>query len=576
MAYNSTLRASIAGAIKTPADPRITGAILQAKLLAMVDAIDAGALFLGVANPSSSPSTQVSCFYLAVTAGNYSNFRLVGNNGTVSLANGEVALIYSVLSGNNIRWAKATIFSPGGSDFGNVLTGLGFESFDTAKPYGKGEVVIYSNILYTFISSKDAGVWDASKTKSITLEEGLAEAEIFVKASDITPKSQLPVDVAGKFVIQTTGGDADIQSGPALLRSIKGNLSDDLTPFLATSLVSTGMNLVDESQYFTILGMKAYYFPVAPGFWGSYGTTQENNGYVINVAKVSGVFFSETKPTSDNYGTACPTQVYGGRPYALPPSAGWLTIVVTEGSDVPSCHIAWSNGYDDVPGTFSNTVKAINADVQWIHAWGMAMLEGNGRTVYDEIVVGGKRYRRTDRAALDSMTWTQSTEVYDETTVYVYTSTVATMASGGLWKCLFPGLEISGKTLTVRDERIDTVEDLLAALFGYYFYFELETEANSNATVTADLTVNDFGLMYFLKETELATVAAFVEIGYYQSGKDQLFNAVTYQKILAEVLATALCNLDSRLSAIEGSIEDGFDYLKVVNLDVTRELTQPE
>lgn len=108
MSYNATLRAAIAAAIHTPADPPITGAALQSKLLAIVDGIDAGAVFLGVVTPASIPTTEANCFFLAVQPGTYANFTDTGGT-AIALAAGEVALIRSTIINDSLRWQKLTI-----------------------------------------------------------------------------------------------------------------------------------------------------------------------------------------------------------------------------------------------------------------------------------------------------------------------------------------------------------------------------------------------------------------------------------------------------------------------------------
>lgn len=102
MSYNSTLRAAITSAIATPANPKISGEILQGKLLALLDAIDAGALYLGVATPNmAAPTTEANGFFFALTAGTYTNLSGIVVN------DDEIAIIYTTGSG----WAKATISS---------------------------------------------------------------------------------------------------------------------------------------------------------------------------------------------------------------------------------------------------------------------------------------------------------------------------------------------------------------------------------------------------------------------------------------------------------------------------------
>lgn len=113
MNYNATLRADITAAICTPADPKVTGAALQEKLLSMVDALDTGAKYIGVATPSSVPTTEANCFFLATQGGTYANFTDTGGNPIV-VAQGEAALIRSVVYQDSLRWQKNTVFAGGG------------------------------------------------------------------------------------------------------------------------------------------------------------------------------------------------------------------------------------------------------------------------------------------------------------------------------------------------------------------------------------------------------------------------------------------------------------------------------
>ena len=114
MNYNETLRAAIEAAVKTPADPRISGAILQQQMMSIMGAVDAGAVFLGTATPATIPTTEANCFFLATTPGTYTHFLDTGDNPIV-IAQGEAALIRSVIYLDNLRWQKATLFTGGGS-----------------------------------------------------------------------------------------------------------------------------------------------------------------------------------------------------------------------------------------------------------------------------------------------------------------------------------------------------------------------------------------------------------------------------------------------------------------------------
>lgn len=91
--------------IKTNGSQAITGASLQAVLLQMVSELgQAGYIFGGVVNPGDSPaSSDSNRFYVAATAGTYTNF----NDATVN--GGELA-IFTYSAGGS--WRKNSVTSP--------------------------------------------------------------------------------------------------------------------------------------------------------------------------------------------------------------------------------------------------------------------------------------------------------------------------------------------------------------------------------------------------------------------------------------------------------------------------------
>ena len=234
-------------------------------------------------------------------------------------------------------------------------------------------------------------------------------------------------------------------------------------------------------------------------------------------------------------------------------------IIIVHGNTPPACHVAWSNYNDKVEGTFGNSTINIRAAIAAVHAWGLAGFKTAAKTVQDVVdLEAGKGYACCDRALLKDLTWTmQTVTVTDDnsqtTTTYVFTATVAAMADNGLCAYDFEGLENEGNLLDYSSETINSVNDLKAALGTSLIYYEkaVPTEVTLPAT-ESEFDADDFGLTYFMADGELAQVAAYVEAAYQQGGKDQLFNAVTYQKLMAEVVATALCEMDRRLAALEG------------------------
>ncbi len=105
MPYNSTLKAALQAAITTPANPKISGTILQQQLLAILNSMEVGAVFMGTATPATSPTGEANCFYFANIGGNYQNF-LDENENTIVVYDGELTFLKSVIVNNNLRWEK--------------------------------------------------------------------------------------------------------------------------------------------------------------------------------------------------------------------------------------------------------------------------------------------------------------------------------------------------------------------------------------------------------------------------------------------------------------------------------------
>ena len=98
MADYATLKAAIQAVIYENGNQEITGSVMQATLLAMVNSLGANYQYAGIATPSTNPGTpDQNVFYLASTAGTYVNF------GNIVLAEGEVAVLKY-----NGSWTKDT------------------------------------------------------------------------------------------------------------------------------------------------------------------------------------------------------------------------------------------------------------------------------------------------------------------------------------------------------------------------------------------------------------------------------------------------------------------------------------
>lgn len=98
MANYENLKTAIQQVIYENGNQEITGSVMQATLLAMVNSLGANYQYAGIATPSTNPGTpDQNVFYLAATAGTYVNF------GNIVLGENEVAILKY-----NGSWTKET------------------------------------------------------------------------------------------------------------------------------------------------------------------------------------------------------------------------------------------------------------------------------------------------------------------------------------------------------------------------------------------------------------------------------------------------------------------------------------
>lgn len=104
MANWATLKAAIAGVIKTNGNKEITGQVLQNALNSIISNVGRNATFIGVATPTTNPGVPDGpVFYIACMAGNYANFQSKAGNLTVNP--GELAILYN----ETTNWVKSVI-----------------------------------------------------------------------------------------------------------------------------------------------------------------------------------------------------------------------------------------------------------------------------------------------------------------------------------------------------------------------------------------------------------------------------------------------------------------------------------
>lgn len=82
------LKAAVASIVRDNGAEEITGNVLQSVLISIINSVGSGAVFAGIATPSTSPSNpDPNMFYIAVEAGTYPNFNLTVTTGMCIFSN---------------------------------------------------------------------------------------------------------------------------------------------------------------------------------------------------------------------------------------------------------------------------------------------------------------------------------------------------------------------------------------------------------------------------------------------------------------------------------------------------------
>ena len=82
------LKVAVASIVRDNGAEEITGNVLQSVLISIINSVGSGAVFAGIATPSTSPSNpDPNMFYIAVEAGTYPNFNLTVTTGMCIFSN---------------------------------------------------------------------------------------------------------------------------------------------------------------------------------------------------------------------------------------------------------------------------------------------------------------------------------------------------------------------------------------------------------------------------------------------------------------------------------------------------------
>lgn len=390
------------------------------------------------------------------------------------------------------------------------------------------------------------------------LQENLESGAVVpALAGDLAPWAggSAPVEDTIYDVVRTAAGDKSIVS-PAGVDVLRVVARSD---FFAQSIRFSGKNLLRDA----IAVGAGYYFLVPALPFGAYGTATQPNGLLFvdsdgnNLAPTVRVKkFSDGEPTSVNDGTVCDYTVSNGLHFYNPTEPSF--VIVTGITLASTCaRIAWSgNGFpynkyiafddpDDAGFSF-NSAAVIHA----IHSFDLMLVIGSKADYFEFISKEQVKWNRViDRA---KPSWS-NTDNGDGT--YTHTATIAAMAQGGAVECGALNLDVDGNTISYTDDS--------ATATGDYVKYELATVVSGVVSTPAHGALEDFGLE---KATHVIG-SAYITLRYVQAYEAAMRGLVD-GKIGENGLVTseALCNLDTRTSALESN-PDKFGPIKAKSVD---------
>lgn len=420
--------------------------------------------------------------------------------------------------------------------------------------------------IYVVNSTGDFTPQSPDETANIYIGAYLVRSGVIINGG-----GQVMQNAVSKYIIQSTGGNVDLQSGDAMLISIKGTLNGRYQPFLADTYNSTEMNLVNPDQYLTIDGHKAYYFIVDKGVMGTIGSTNQNNGYIVIGGGVTDVYYCPQKPIASNYGAPCSyTDGDDNVRHYTPIEAGWM-VILTSDDVAPACHLIWSGRHNDEAGIYGLYTKAILSAIQAVHSYGLTGLQGPYDSSYDEInFVEGKGYPRNELVSLSDLTWVMSDVTVSGRSAKAFTTTISAMKNGGLFDTNYADqnatFSVSGNTLTITSESITSLEDLMTSLGTCVFCYQKASYTAIDLNINPSTRVNDMGLEYFTLDGELVYTAAIVEESYYLGITDQVLNAIAEIANISRITAEALCSARADIDSINVD-NQGNAHIKCIDMD---------
>lgn len=406
-----------------------------------------------------------------------------------------------------------------------------YPEFNTTTPYSKDTIIRKDDELYKFNTAHSAGAWNPSQVTRASIKDividfilnGLEDGSITPKLStnfDSWAEESVSTNYEQTTVVDTTGGTVSIDSSsPANLMKIY-----PITDFYATSLISTGFNLLHHA----IAVGNAWYFevPHLKATNTSIGTALENNGVLFTGSNHENlrptVYFKPLAsgvPTTATDGTLATYTDKDGRRHYTTSGAGYLIVSGIERTNV-CAHIGWSRRYDEyISVSDANDAGSVVDVASGIHALHS----------YDKMLVIGALADRIEKATDTTIKWTRrldrvqpswtNTPVEEEgvaTGQYLHSAEISTMKADGAatFETINTGLSVNGTTVSYTDNNAEAVTD--------YVKYELAAEDTGTATISSSFKCEDWGLIVLRG----ATGAAKINIAYAQNVPDNLRTAL--------------------------------------------------
>lgn len=387
------------------------------------------------------------------------------------------------------------------------------------------------------------------------------------KAGDIDIHTYTTVHHIQTKFMETTGGEDDVKDGVGFVRSIKGTESGITSN--GAKIISLGFNLIQPGNGTT------FTFKCVRGEWGTYGTSDKNNGYLFTNSDGDILIPVSVKQN----GAEVPTHTDHNNTYYLPPLDGQCTVVFGTAQTNPCAHLCWSNGRDLKDNYEPYSASQIDLSTA------IATIGGTLRRVgyaLDEINLETKQsIRRVGRRQLSALLWTMEAGPIPEEgeSINIFRANVAggisttdIIKNGGAYVIKgTSGLVFSlDRTSILCESSISSISDFITAIGDDAIEYELAEPVVVANTLNDEIIISDYGITIFENDDAASTVD--INFDFYTKWVDFIKNLPNNINTTDQVLAESLVNLNERISNIESMIENGFPTLTVQDIAITRAL----